>query len=108
MAQELLSWWNDELVQAMLFGIDAYSADSSIPLTTNPLVALKGYYIGTHIMVVNRTSLIVLKRPVTESAERDIADAIRNPQIRKPGDPSMVWNPYRGTWVQDPDQGSGE
>lgn len=106
MAQELLSWWNDEIVQAMLFGVDIYSADSSIPLTTNPLVALKGYNIGTHIMVVNRTSLIVLKRPVTESAERDIADAIRNPQIRKPGDPSMVWNPYRGTWIQDPDQGS--
>ena len=108
MAQELISWWNDEIIQAMLFGVDVYSADSSIPLTTNPLVALKGYNIGTHIMVVNRTSLIVLKRPVTESAERDIADAIRNPQIRKPGDPSMVWNPYRGTWVQDPDQGSGE
>lgn len=104
-AQEILSWWNDELIQSMLFGVDVYSADSGLPLTTNPVAIMKGFSIGTHIMVVNRTALIVLARPVTDAGEREIVDSIRNPNIRKPGDPSMVWNPYTGKWIRDPDYG---
>jgi len=106
-AQEIMTWWNDELGQAMLFGVDVGSADDGLPLTTNPSRIFKGYKIGTHVMVYNRSALVFVSRPLTRAGELAIVESVRDPKIRKPGEPSMVWNSFHGKWINDPDYKSG-
>jgi len=105
-AQEILSFWNDEVTMGMLFGVDVYQSGGDLPMTQNPVALFRPSVIGDHIMVLNRTALVMLHKPVTQAAEAEIYSLIRNPQIRKPDDPSKVWNPYYQRWIDDPDFGT--
>jgi len=105
-AQELLSYWSDEVLMGALFGIDAYTT-TSLPVTKNQVTTFKGNQIGDHIMVLNRTAIAVLAKPATKAMEKEILERIRNPKIRKPGDPSKVWNPFTRRWIDDPDYEKG-
>jgi len=102
-AQEIMTYWNDEIIQAMLFGVDVGAADDSLPLTMNPARIFRGYGIGSHVMVYNRSALVFVSRPLTRSGELAIVELVRDPRIRKPGEPSMVWNSFHGKWIKDPD-----
>lgn len=106
-AQEIMTWWNDELVQAMVFGVDAANADDGLSLTTNPSRIFRGYGVGSHVMVYNRSALVFVSRPLTRAAELGIVELVRDPKIRKPGEPDQVWNSYLGKWITDPDYKSG-
>jgi len=67
----------------------------------------KGDQFGNHIMVLNRTAIAVLAKPATLRIEQEVFELARNPKIRKPGDPSKVWNPITRKWVDDPDYEEG-
>jgi len=105
-AQELLSYWTDEVILGALFGIDAYTT-GPLPLTKNQVAMFKGDQFGNHIMVLNRTAIAVLAKPATLRIEQEVFELARNPKIRKPGDPSKVWNPITRKWVDDPDYEEG-
>ena len=103
-AQEVLTWRGDQVVQGLLFGVDAYTTNT-YPATNNPLVIFKDNNFGHHIMVLNRTAIIVLEKPVNTNTEREIMENAAEPRIRKPGDPSKIWNVFTGRWIDDPNYG---
>jgi len=106
-AQELLSFREDELLMGILFGIDAYGADLDTA-TVNNAVLLKGRTLGNHLMVLNRTAIVFMERPVTVRGEEEVVDGVRNPLARSSKDPSMVWNPYTEEFIKDPDYNEGD
>jgi len=106
-AQEILSFRGDELIQGIIFGIDAYGADIDTP-TTNNAVLLRGGNLGNHLMILNRTAIVFMEQPVTQTGEQEVVDGIRNPLARDPKDPSRVWNPWTNQFIKDPDYNGGD
>lgn len=104
-AQKTILYSNDHVVMATLLGVDAYDSQGKINITTkNPDLIMKQLWDGAgnaHIMVVNRTALVMLRNPVTTGTQDQIVEGIYRP-ITDPNRPGMVFNPYNEQWIPDP------
>ena len=104
-AQKTILYNGDHVLMAVLFGIDAYDSQSKIDkLTKNPNLVMKYLWNmpnNAHMMVVNRTAIIMLRNPVTTDTQDQIINGIAS-TITDPARPGMVYNPYTERWIPDP------
>lgn len=104
-AQKTLLYSGDHVLMAVLFGIDAYDSQSKIDkMTKNPNLIMKYLWNmpgNAHMMVVNRTAIIMLRNPVTTDTQDQIISGIAS-TITDPARPGMVYNPYTDKWIPDP------
>ena len=104
-AQKTILYNNDHVLMATLFNVDAYDSQGNVDVTTkNPDLIMKKLWSisrNAHVMVVNRTAIIMLRNPVTTATQDQILEGIHS-TITDPSRPGMVYNPYNETWIPDP------
>jgi hypothetical protein len=104
-AQKVLLYNNDHVLMAALFNVDAYDSGGQIDVTTrNPDLIMKKLWEtsrNAHMMIVNRTAIIMLRNPVTTGTQDEIVEGIFS-TVTDSSRPGMVYNPYTEKWIPDP------